>query len=237
MSDYFLASSLAVLRAEVNTQFPKRDKSSDGWIGDASHAARPSSHNPCWACTGRLHGVVRGLDIDVDDRDTTRDLRRALLNEVIGDPRVWYVISNRVIYSRTYGWRALAYDGANGHFGHVHVSLMETADAAFNTAPWFGPAAPAKVTAPAVDLPNVRQLFASDYLTKSVQVQRIEKALNERMPGTRPIKVDGHAKRETRLKYKAWQQHLGMNPVEQSGIPDGYSLRLLGTGGRFRVVA
>jgi len=237
MSEYFLAPSLAKLRSEVNALFPNRDKSSDGWIGDASHAARPSSHNPCWTCSGRLHGVVRGLDIDIDDRDPARDLRRMLLNELIGDPRVWYVISNRIIYSRTYGWVAREYTLPNGHFGHVHVSLLETYEAAFNTTPWMGPLSPAKVTAPAVDLSNVRDLFAADdgYLTKSTQVARIEKALVERV-GAR-ILVDGHAKRETRIAYKAWQQHLGLPVDQQTGIPDGASLRLLGAGGRFRVVA
>ncbi len=235
MSEYFLAPSLARLRSEVNAKFPGRDKSSDGWIGDASHAARPSSHNPCWSCTGSLYGVVRGLDIDIDDGDPNRDLRRLLLNELIGDPRVWYVISNGIIYSRTYGWAARTYTGTNSHFKHVHTSLRETYSAAFDTTPWFGPAAPAKVKAPMVDLSNVRELFTSGELTKSLQVARIEKTLNERMGAH--LDADGFVKRETRIAYKAWQQHLNMHPAEQTGVPDGYSLRLLGAGGRFGLVA
>lgn len=132
-TDYFLADSLKALRASIDREFPKRDKSSDGWIGDASHAARVSEHNPCWTCTGYQHGIVRATDTDVDDNDAGRDLRREILNSAIGHPAVWYVISNGIIYSRTYGWKALKYNGTNGHFKHVHISILKTEKAARDT--------------------------------------------------------------------------------------------------------
>lgn len=130
---YFLAQSLVGFRASINAAFPKRDKSSDGWIGDASHAARVSDHNPCWTCTGRQHGIVRAIDVDVDDNDAGHDLRTEVLKAAIGHRAVWYVISNGIIYSRTYGWKARAYTGENGHFHHVHTSLQHTEAAAFDT--------------------------------------------------------------------------------------------------------
>jgi hypothetical protein len=39
-----LIASLAALREEFNEIAPTRDKSSDGWIGDAAHADRVSDH-------------------------------------------------------------------------------------------------------------------------------------------------------------------------------------------------
>lgn len=139
---FFLAPALVTLRDEVNARFPNRDKASDGWIGDASHQARPSDHNPCWSCSGRSHGIVRALDIDISpDGRPNVDLRKRLLKVLIGDPRVWYVISNGIIYSRTHGWAARKYTGSNPHFAHVHVSLngANGVDSSnnFDTSPWF----------------------------------------------------------------------------------------------------
>lgn len=129
-TDYFLAPSLKTFRASIDAAFPKRDKSSDGWIGDPAHAARTSEHNPCWTCKGYQYGIVRALDVDIDDNDAGRDLRREILNSAIGHPAVWYVISNGIIYSRTNGWEARKYTGPNGHFKHVHISILKTEAAA-----------------------------------------------------------------------------------------------------------
>lgn len=132
---YYLVPALVKLRDEINARYPRRDKTSDGWIGDASHAARPSSHNPDWA----HGGAVRALDIDVDDNDPTRDLRLQVIDATKGDRRVWYVISNGIIWSRTYGWRARKYLGANQHTHHVHVSVVEDPKQWQDTAPWLKP--------------------------------------------------------------------------------------------------
>ena len=142
MNTFFLAPALVQLRDEVNARYPDRDTASDGWIGDASHAARPSDHNPCWSCSGRYNGIVRAIDIDITpDGRPNIDLRRHLLRNVVGDPRVWYVISNGKIYSRTYGWVARTYTGSNPHTAHVHISLNGAngidPSGNFSTAPWF----------------------------------------------------------------------------------------------------
>ena len=133
MAEYWLATVLANFRNDINRNFPNRDKSSDGWIGDASHAARKSEHNPCWTCPGKLYGVVCATDTDVDDNDAGRDLRKEILAAAIGHPSVWYVISNGIIYSRTFGWTARKYTGPNQHYHHVHVSVFNTSAAVFRT--------------------------------------------------------------------------------------------------------
>ena len=122
----YLAKSLITLREEINTRWPHRDKTSDGWIGDAAHAARVSDHNP------DEKGCVHAIDIDKDGVDT--DL---ILRETIGDPRVNYVIFNREIYSRVRDFKAHPYDGANPHTHHIHVSILHTSSAENNTRQWI----------------------------------------------------------------------------------------------------
>lgn len=132
---FYLVPSLVALRDEINARYPKRDKSSDGWVGDTSHAARKSSHNPDYS----HGGAVRAIDIDVDDNDPTRDLRMQVLDATVGDHRVWYVISNGIIYSDTYGWRARKYTGSNPHTKHVHVSVKENPNQWKDTSRWLEP--------------------------------------------------------------------------------------------------
>lgn len=136
----YLAPSLVALRNSVNAAFPHRDKTSDGWIGDAAHAATKSEHNP------DAKGCVHAIDVDIDDNDAGRDLRTEVIAACKGHRAVWYIISNGVIYSRTYGWAARKYTGASGHFEHVHVSIQLTAsaegDATLKLTPRPGAAAP-----------------------------------------------------------------------------------------------
>lgn len=138
MTNWFLAPSLVALRNEMNARYPKRDKASDGAVGDTSHAARKSSHNPLWSAPGKWSGVVRAIDVDNNGRPGERTKVVAdMLAAAIGDPRVWYVIWNQQIWSRTYGWKPRPYGGANPHDKHVHVSLLEEQHAWADTSPWF----------------------------------------------------------------------------------------------------
>lgn len=127
-NDWYLAASLIALGNEINQRWPKRDTASDGAIGDASHQARKSDHNPDWSAGG----VVRAIDVDNNGIDVQQ-----LLDATIGDQRVWYVIWDRHIYSRTYGWAKRAYDGADPHTGHIHISINHTKAAETDTSPWF----------------------------------------------------------------------------------------------------
>lgn len=134
-----LAPALVALRAEVDRRWPGRSKRYDGTIGDAAHQARTSEHNP------DSLGVVRAIDVDIDGI-----VVQQLLDATIGDDRVHYVIYNRRIYSRTNGWAARPYSGANAHTKHVHISLRNrtsenasaavVARAAGDTSPWLSTA-------------------------------------------------------------------------------------------------
>lgn len=123
----YLAPSLATLRATINEQFPKRDKRSDGWIGDKAHRARKSEHNP------DSKGCVHAIDVDIDDGDAGRDMVRELLKATIGHKAVWYVIYNGIIYSRTHNFTARRYTGSNAHKTHAHISILLTASAEKDT--------------------------------------------------------------------------------------------------------
>jgi hypothetical protein len=125
MAKAFLAPSLVQFRSQINSRWPGRDKTSDGWIGDARHQARKSEHNP----DGR--GCVHAIDVDRTGIDP-----RLVVAAAIADPRTWYVIFNRRIYSRQFGFRARAYHGANPHDKHIHVSILLTSSAETNASPW-----------------------------------------------------------------------------------------------------
>jgi len=126
-----LAPSLVRLRDEINRAFARRDKTSDGWLGDPAHASRASDHN------ANARGSVNALDVDIDDRDATKDLRSLLVRAAIKHPATNYVISNGKIYSRKYGFAERAYTGVNAHRTHVHVSILQTVTAEQHKRPWY----------------------------------------------------------------------------------------------------
>jgi hypothetical protein len=126
--DYYLAPCLVGLFHEVDARWPNRSRASDGWIGDASHAARASEHNPDYSAGG----VVRAIDVTSSGIDVEE-----VLNALIGDDRVWYVIWNRRIASRAHGWVWQAYNGASAHTEHVHVSIRKIPWAEADPTPWF----------------------------------------------------------------------------------------------------
>lgn len=119
-----LARGLIVLRDQFNREWPERSKRSDGWIGDAAHAARTSDHNP------DAQGVVRAIDV-THDPDGGADMgvvfQRLLHNQ---DPRIKYVIFNRRFFSAFRDpWQVRPYNGENPHTTHLHISTVATARA------------------------------------------------------------------------------------------------------------
>lgn len=230
---YFLAPALVQLRKEVDKRFPNRDRASDGWIGDASHAARPSDHNPCWTCSGRSRGIVRALDIDISpDGRADKDLRAKILKVTMGDSRVWYVISNGIIYSRTYGFQARKYNGSNPHFGHVHISLNGANGVSgdpgnFDTSPWFNTRKP--LPKKNIDLSVLRsQMKRALGIEKGPikfkhAVRFTQMALNRKYKAG--LKTDGLAGKKT---LNAWGRHERLRIiVGRPRIPDKRSLRRL----------
>ncbi len=116
------------LRLQVDDSYPDRDRTSDGWIGDARHSARPSDHNPDAA------GIVRAIDIDRDlSYDAKPDFMCDLADQIRlcakrGDKRIAYVIFNGKISSARSLWRWRAYKGNNPHVKHCHVSFTKKGD-------------------------------------------------------------------------------------------------------------
>jgi hypothetical protein len=131
----FLVPTLVVLRNELNVKFPHRTKEKDGWIGDAAHQEEGSAsdHNP------NARGAVRAIDVDV------RGIApKALVRACIHHSTCQYVIFDRTIWSRPFGFEARRYTGKNPHTDHVHVSCRHGRDFEDDRSGW-------KITAQAAD--------------------------------------------------------------------------------------
>ena len=117
------------LRLQIDDSYPDRDRTSDGWIGDTRHSARPSDHNP------DATGVVRAIDVDRDLSGKAKpDLMPDLADQIRfcakrGDKRISYVIFNGRIASSKKAWAWRPYDGINKHNHHCHISFTKKGDA------------------------------------------------------------------------------------------------------------
>ena len=128
-----LVAGGVTLRSQINERFPKRDKTSDGWIGDKAHQSRKSDHNP------DEKGWVHAIDIDENmgkGKGRKGSTAMQLANEILayaasglpGSARVKYVIYEDRIASATdkkllWKWRSSGY----GHTAHIHISFTEMA--------------------------------------------------------------------------------------------------------------
>jgi Putative peptidoglycan binding domain len=193
MATAFLAPALVQLRNEINSRWPNRDKTSDGWIGDAAHSARVSDHNP------DANGQVHAIDVDVDGIDLA-----ACLREVIGDPRVEYVISNRRIWTRQSGWVARVYTGTNPHDHHFHTSLRYGARYEKNTTKWFM----GTTTRPAKPFPLKAGEFLGIKGTKNVAAVKLVQVAMNRLGNH--LVVDGDFGPATERIVKVFQAHRGL---------------------------
>lgn len=126
-----LTRGLTTWRGEINAVFPNRDKATDGWLGDSSHAGGTSGHNP--DITGRAEyrdgdakDEVRSIDVDKDLRSviTMEQLIQFLVR--LGRAGVYlpfrYFIYDGRIWRKATGWKTEVYTGANDHSGHAHFS-------------------------------------------------------------------------------------------------------------------
>jgi hypothetical protein len=117
------------LRLQVDDSYPDRDRTSDGWIGDVRHSARPSDHNP------DAKGIVRAIDIDRDLSGKAKpDLMPDLADQIRlyakrdKSKRISYVIFAGRIASPRMGWRWRKYSGINAHNSHLHCSFTKKGD-------------------------------------------------------------------------------------------------------------
>lgn len=133
-----LAKSLNTLRDQINAQYPGRNKSSDGTIGDAAHASRSSDHNP-WVRDGAT-GVVTACDISHDPANGVDAGVFANLLVASRDPRIKYIIWNRqIVSSETSPWQWRRYTGSNPHNKHVHISVKSSKALYDDDRPWAMP--------------------------------------------------------------------------------------------------
>jgi hypothetical protein len=132
--------SRAQLREQFDDSYPDRDRTSDGWIGDTRHQARPSDHNP------DAEGIVRAIDIDRDLSGKAKpDLMPDLADQLRlcakrGDKRISYIIFDGRIASSKKAWAWRTYTGSNKHNHHCHVSFSPKgdADSSFFNVPMIG---------------------------------------------------------------------------------------------------
>jgi hypothetical protein len=133
MASWYVAPSLEQLLREVNARWPDRDKTSDGALGNLSHQATKSDHNPDWDDGG----VVRARDIDEDLQGSSTPYPHfqtgrgadPLVQELLArcrsgaEKRIAYLIYEGRIFSATYDWVANPYYGVNAHGHHAHISI------------------------------------------------------------------------------------------------------------------
>lgn len=142
-----LVPCLVALRGEFNAVSPRRDKGSDGWLGDRAHALTSSDHNADESGRTPYEDAdnvdeVHGLDVDdtgpwpapgwFDDRV---EFIRAE-HEAGRDDRLQNIIRNGRIASRSWGWTWRAYGGRNAHTEHAHFSARYTTAQENDTSPW-----------------------------------------------------------------------------------------------------
>lgn len=131
---YSVPASTALVN-EFNAISPKRDKASDGTIGNLAHAESTSDHN--LDETGNTGGVEDNDDIDevhardVDDSGpwpagwTMEKFVQLVLARCRSgrEKRLRYVIYNSRIWRKSNGWKQEAYAGPNPHDKHAHFSF------------------------------------------------------------------------------------------------------------------
>lgn len=119
-----LAAAAATLRDQVNKAYPKRDRSSDGTIGDQAHKRRISDHNP------DKSGYVMALDLDEDGwpAHTFADQLVEYMR-TSGDNRIKNIVYEGRVASGTYSDKRWVWRSAPtlGHAQHIHISFAEPA--------------------------------------------------------------------------------------------------------------
>mgnify|MGYP003401716888 CR=1 FL=1 len=150
MSAWVLIPCLVTLRDEFNRLAPGRDKGADGSIGDTAHTSS-SDHTPDEdSDVLRDHDAdhkneVHALDIDSSgpwpepfDHVIARLVARERVEynsaTVVG--RLKYVIWDRRIASRSWGWTWRDYTEDDPHINHAHFSARYTTAQEADTRPW-----------------------------------------------------------------------------------------------------
>lgn len=226
IDQWYLAPSLVALRTEVNLRWPGRDRSSDGWVGDAYHASRTNSHNPVGSPGGPgvgTKGAVHALDITANGINVT-----SVLRAVVGDSRVWYVIYDRKIWSRTTGWAPVRYTG-DPHTTHIHVNLREGSQriavaAERDNSRWLSGSSGSTARAAGTSARSMLTPKLTNSGTKALQRALISAGYHI------PSGPTGWYGPETTRAVRAFQQAQGWSGSGADGIAGSQTLRRLGVG-------
>lgn len=129
---WVLTKGLTSWRSEINAVFPKRDKESDGSIGDTIHAQGVSGHNnenSGHAEFNDFDGLdeVRAIDVDKDLKNPKFSMEQLIQWLVtLGRAGTYlpfrYFIYNKRIWAKSTGWKTRTYTGPNPHDHHAHFS-------------------------------------------------------------------------------------------------------------------
>ena len=189
----------------MNAAFPTRDKASDGTVGDLSHSARKSDHNPNQA------GVVTAWDCDADLAPTVTvgTLVDTLFQNK--DPRLKYIIFNgRITYrenGKVAGWKA--YTGPNAHKHHAHISVASDPKLYDDASPWSlgllaPPSIPSRLFKEGMRGADVQvlqaRLITKGYLkgtADGVFGPKTKQAVIQFQADTQPLRIDGIAGEQT----------------------------------------
>lgn len=120
-------------RDQLDRRFPNRDKGAEGTIGDTSHKASASSHNPDETGNPEYSDhdkvdEVRAADFDKDLRDvhgvTMEQLVQHWITLLRAGEMWWirYLIYAGRIWHRRDNFVTRVYTGSNKHYDHVHVN-------------------------------------------------------------------------------------------------------------------
>lgn len=173
MAAWELIPCLAALREEFNDVAPSRDKGADGSIGDRAHSSS-SDHTPdedSAALRGRdadSRNEVHALDIDSTGPWPSRGWFNAAILALVERERaeylsthtygrLQYVIWNRRIASRSYGWQWRPYSGTDPHTNHAHFSARYLSRTEADTRPW----------GVSDDMPSVEDVWKTDNIIKA----------------------------------------------------------------------
>lgn len=134
------APAIIQLFAEAGAANPRRDRRSDGIVGDLRHQARKSGHNP------DARGVVVAGDLDVDGLPMAAAVERARVAALEGRlPQLAFIIYAARITSRDFtAW--LEYEGDNPHVTHGHWEVAHDPKRADDARPWNVWTAPRSTT-------------------------------------------------------------------------------------------
>lgn len=146
----YLVPSLKAMFAEINAIWPDRDRTTDGWIGDAKHCPGTSDH--CADTQGRVHAI----DIDKDGIDPDHVVRR--ISNIEGVVR--YINWNYQQYHVRDDFKPKPLGGDDPHTSHIHVSIEHT-DYARNYTGGYGIGQPDNT--PVVPIPELQITPEADW--------------------------------------------------------------------------